>query len=152
MTQKWSKRWSKSGHLRVPKTPILAKNGDFWTKTPRGGSRLSTTFLTTFGSQCGGKIGVFDPKNGPKSGVFGGSKNGHFGKTEILLCRRRRFFRFLTVFFCVFLAIFVNFWHGRKWPTFGITFLTLIWRAINMVFGSKKWSKMTYFRSFLTLI
>ncbi len=33
---KWSKRWSKRGHLRVPKTPILTKNGDFWTKTPRG--------------------------------------------------------------------------------------------------------------------
>jgi hypothetical protein len=68
------------------------------------------------------------PKKGvQKVGFLGGSKMAIFGKTEILLCRRRRFFRFFVVFFCVFLVIFVNFGTpSGKWPfwsLFGVTFL-----------------------------
>jgi hypothetical protein len=56
-------------------------------------------------------------KSGQKTGFLGGSKNGIFGKTEILLCRERRFFRFFVVFFCDFLVIFVNFGTPlRNWP------------------------------------
>ena len=56
-------------------------------------------------------------KSGQKMGFLGGSKIAIFGKTEILLCRRRRFFRFFVIFSCVFLVIFVNFGTPlRNWP------------------------------------
>ena len=117
MVQKVVKKWSFEG----PKNPDFGQKWRFLDQNPQGWSTVGYPKIDPF-------FGVFwksakkppfsalnlghlkkVQKKGSKSGVFGGSKNGHFGKTEILLCRRRRFFRFLTVFFCVFLAIFVNF-------------------------------------------
>ena len=85
------RRWSKTGHLRVPKTPILTKNGDFWTKTPRGSPELGTPQKPLFwgflkiGQKAvifGSKFGPLEkgPKKGSFLGVFRGVKNGHFGK------------------------------------------------------------------------
>ena len=62
-------------------------------------------------------------KKAQKKGHFwvfsGGSKMAIFGKTEILLCRKRRFFRFFVIFF----RVFYNFGFGSyikyfKWIGF----------------------------------
>ena len=117
VVQKVVKKWSFEG----PKNPDFGQKWRFLDQNPQGWVTVGYPKIDPF-------FGVFwksakkppfvalnlghlkkVQKRGSKSGVFGGSKNGHFGKTEILLCRKRRFFRFLTVFFCVFLAIFVNF-------------------------------------------
>ena len=82
---KWSKRWSKTGHLRVPKTPILTKNGDFWTKTPRGSPGWWQVFGPPFFHFCGNLFLCIlefsgGQKKWSKNGFFRWVKNRHFWK------------------------------------------------------------------------
>ena len=118
---KWSKRWSKTGHLRVPKTPILTKNGDFWTKTPRGSPGSGPPQKPLFWGflEIGQKAVIFTsgfwpsekgPKKGSFLGVSRGVKNGDFGKNRENRPKSRHFHVWDFAFFGFYLFFFVVFW------------------------------------------
>ena len=134
------RRWSKTGHLRVPKTPILTKNGDFWTKTPRGSPELGTPQKPLFWGflKIGQKAVIFGSKFGPsEKGPKKGSFLGIFRRSKMAILEKwqnskapstKHFFRFFRIFFVFFWSFLSIFGGGSKMAILGhflgVTFWT----------------------------
>ena len=105
-----------------------------------------TPFFPFFQKFVSTHTGIFrgSKKSDQKVGFFGGSKNGHFGKTEILSCRRRQKIGFFSFFSHVIFDILATFFGvPRKLailailgPFFWTPFLKVS-IALSMVFGQK---------------